>query len=718
MKKVNTWKKVVAGVALCSMAASMASAIKWAPVNTPAYWDDTANWDLGALPGADEKTQFSSDIETECIVRYTNACGQLVLGDGGNAAQTVNMRIVDGGVLNAKLAGGSWVGVGYNRNAHCTVEAGGEINSGTRIGVGMIGGVGLLEVYGDITAAGVLQVGNGGGDGTVMIYDGATVSATGLEMRNAEPNHPSLIDLWASGEMVLSGDLTNTVASRIADGKIIGNRLTNNVDYALVVDAGVTNTVVTATPSIPNLEGLSLTETTNMLAQFDYVVGNITVGYVSGALTDHVIGQSPVAGSAPIASNSPIDLVIQETSIPNIVGLTLVEASNTLVSVGLTLGSVSNSYVFDAPPTEVLEQDPPAGGSAAAGDPVNVVIMEPRPAAQTDIVSVGTGNWMDLAIWSPNVVPERETQEFKVKGLNDSVITLTNRVAAKTLVLGDGGSCQLDIMDGGHFVGGQFGDWCAIGYSASVTLNVYTGGVFEARKNVLYGWQNATSYMNIDGGSVVIGDWVSLGRNDGSSSSETVIKNGGSMICLRFRNDMTNGVITVYDGTFAMHGTGRINDIQNGLDAGTIKVAPGYSYTLSNETGDSVLTGFKPDYNAWAGTWGVDIGSETNDYDGDLANNFWEYGANGDPTNSANTGVDPVLLSSGGGLDYVHLSRADNTNLQYIVETTDDLVLGSWTNLGYVVAGTGTATNDYYAVTNSIDTAAAKKFIRLKIVNP
>ena len=124
-------------------------------------------------------------------------------------------------------------------------------------------------------------------------------------------------------------------------------------------------------------------------------------------------------------------------------------------------------------------------------------------------------------------------------------------------------------------------------------------------------------------------------------------------------------------------------------------------------------------YTNWAASWGgVDIGSETNDYDGDLHDNFWEYAMGGNPTNSADWGDEAVLEANGGVLTFVHGQRSDDANLAYYLETRNDLIHGQWTNSGYSVTGTNETGSLVDLVTNEISTVADQTFIRIRVANP
>jgi hypothetical protein len=80
-------------------------------------------------------------------------------------------------------------------------------------------------------------------------------------------------------------------------------------------------------------------------------------------------------------------------------------------------------------------------------------------------------------------------------------------------------------------------------------------------------------------------------------------------------------------------------------------------------------------------------------------------------------GTLPVFSKSGNGLVYVHPQRSDDSAIVYTVETSTNLVSGSWTNAGTTVGGTEVTGGTLDFVTNEVDTVEDQKFIRLKIDN-
>jgi len=82
----------------------------------------------------------------------------------------------------------------------------------------------------------------------------------------------------------------------------------------------------------------------------------------------------------------------------------------------------------------------------------------------------------------------------------------------------------------------------------------------------------------------------------------------------------------------------------------------------------------------WMDSFDVDLGTETNDYDGDGIVNWAEYSNGSDPTDGSSAGALPVLENDGGTLTFQYMKRNDDSGLEYIVETTTNLMSGVWTN--------------------------------------
>jgi hypothetical protein len=125
-------------------------------------------------------------------------------------------------------------------------------------------------------------------------------------------------------------------------------------------------------------------------------------------------------------------------------------------------------------------------------------------------------------------------------------------------------------------------------------------------------------------------------------------------------------------------------------------------------------------YLGWASEWDVDIGAETDDFDGDGLDNLYEYGLGGIPTNAADRGqkieFGPVNVGGTNRFRFVHPQRADPRNgLEYFVELNTNLVSGLWTTRGYSLGGTGITGSELNLATNWVDMEDDRKFMRLLI---
>ena len=136
-----------------------------------------------------------------------------------------------------------------------------------------------------------------------------------------------------------------------------------------------------------------------------------------------------------------------------------------------------------------------------------------------------------------------------------------------------------------------------------------------------------------------------------------------------------------------------------------------------------IQTGTLSPFEAWISHYPV--GSATNltdNPDGDLLNNLYEWGLGGNPTDPADIGHAPThgTVEDGGAtwLEYVYAERNDagDLGLTYWLEQTTDLVTGDWTNAHYEVVDSGTLDGDFDTVTNRVPTDAEDAlFIKLMI---
>lgn len=344
-----------------------------------------------------------------------------------------------------------------------------------------------------------------------------------------------------------------------------------------------------------------------------------------------------------------------------------------------------------------------------------------------------SGDWSSWINWTLGTVP----------GTNDNVKINAAQTATITSSVPDIRTFRMNanhaglMVDGGHLtiVDGR-NDWHSFSYNQSTATTIKNGGsvTFEGQVNhrVFIGYKDSADGLNVsftmDSGSLTCPDWLSLGFGFTGTHTATVraTVNGGTITCRRLYIDNNNKlagkgscVMDIAGGTVIVNGDIRGDVATWGSDgrmtayggAGSLVV----DYNVSNGGKTTISADAPLGYEAWAAGWGVVLGAETNDYDSDLQNNFYEYVFNGDPTNALVTGQLPILGNDNGALLYIHVQRNDDPGLVYQVETATNLVSNIWTNSGYTVLGTNVTGGAYDEVTNSISTQRRERFIRLKV---
>ncbi len=152
-----------------------------------------------------------------------------------------------------------------------------------------------------------------------------------------------------------------------------------------------------------------------------------------------------------------------------------------------------------------------------------------------------------------------------------------------------------------------------------------------------------------------------------------------------------------------------------GVYDGAALAAAGVNSAYYTDLGGTIAVGLSA-YEQWSAGWSDDIGSETDDFDGDQLSNLAEYALGGDPTRIVDRGEVPTFQKVADSMVYIHAQLKSDTSLVYYLETTDDLLLNSWTNAGYTVAGTNIMTEgDFNFVTNTIPMVKDETFVRLVI---
>ncbi|MCK5920908.1 MAG: hypothetical protein KAG66_08195, partial [Methylococcales bacterium] len=151
-------------------------------------------------------------------------------------------------------------------------------------------------------------------------------------------------------------------------------------------------------------------------------------------------------------------------------------------------------------------------------------------------------------------------------------------------------------------------------------------------------------------------------------------------------------------------------------------------YLVFSTTSDEAPWTSDSRYAAWLDVYpGLGVSTNmTDNPDGDLLDNLYEYALGGDPTDGSDVGNRSTYQTSEDGgtnyLVYVYAELTDNISanrgLTYFLETTTDLIYVPWVSANYEELGTGNEAfaPGFNAVTNRISTdVEIQQFIRLQV---
>ena len=130
---------------------------------------------------------------------------------------------------------------------------------------------------------------------------------------------------------------------------------------------------------LPNLVGLKLEEAQRQLTAAGLQAGPQKTVASATVPAGSVAQTEPPAGS-PLAPRTAVTLVLSSgapaKAIPKVTGMRLPRARKLLEDAGFVLGKISYTVDEDRMGGLILRQDPPEGGQAAPGSPVNVTVNE------------------------------------------------------------------------------------------------------------------------------------------------------------------------------------------------------------------------------------------------------------------------------------------------------------------------------------------------------
>jgi serine/threonine-protein kinase len=138
------------------------------------------------------------------------------------------------------------------------------------------------------------------------------------------------------------------------------------------------------TVSMPNLISLSIQQANIILEENGMCRGEMSRTYNADTEKDSIIAHVPAAG-AVIARGTCIDLLVSKGArpvafkMPELAGLTLEDALQSIEKINLTMGKLTSAYQKGKPRNIIVEQEPVSGQRVIIGSPVSLLInREPR----------------------------------------------------------------------------------------------------------------------------------------------------------------------------------------------------------------------------------------------------------------------------------------------------------------------------------------------------
>jgi serine/threonine-protein kinase len=143
------------------------------------------------------------------------------------------------------------------------------------------------------------------------------------------------------------------------------------------------------TVSMPDLLAFSVQQANIILEENGICQGELSSTYSKKIEKDHIIAQVPSQGSL-ISRSECVDLLISKGvqpkafQMPDLVGLTLEDALQSIENVKLAIGEIKSSYQKNKPQNIIVKQTPTPGHRVITASPVSLLINREPTKARAD----------------------------------------------------------------------------------------------------------------------------------------------------------------------------------------------------------------------------------------------------------------------------------------------------------------------------------------------
>jgi len=172
------------------------------------------------------------------------------------------------------------------------------------------------------------------------------------------------------------GTVSYQHSDTVPEGIVISQDPTGGT--AVPIGSAVDIVVSLGKPVVPDVVGMSEADANDALSEVSLRIGAVTYIYDPNLPEGIVISQEPVSGTVVLV-NSTVDLVVSLAVVPDIVGLSKVQARVVLADHGFVIGLSTYEYSDTVATATVMTQSPAAGAKWPVGSPIDLHVSLGRP---------------------------------------------------------------------------------------------------------------------------------------------------------------------------------------------------------------------------------------------------------------------------------------------------------------------------------------------------
>ena len=337
-----------------------------------------------------------------------------------------------------------------------------------------------------------------GGTAAAVDTEVDLIVSAGPEMTTV-PNVIELTEAYATTLLedanLIVGDITSEYSLTVPAGCVISQSVDPN---EVVVIYTVVDLVVSdgATVTVPDVEGMEQALAESAIVSAALTVGTITTEYSSTVPAGYVISQSVAAGVS-VTFNTAVDLVISDgiemVTVPDVGGMTDVDAESALIAAGLTVGASSYEMSYTVVLDNVVSQSVASGTVVAIGTSVDLVLSSGSDFIDLTEFALVSANWEAVGCISGADCNQVDFNADGVVDLQDVLLLSQGWLSSDGI---DVPNTIADYLETGDFadIGWQFGgsgDW-------AVASDESYRGLYSAKSGVVSDDESSDLILTVD----------------------------------------------------------------------------------------------------------------------------------------------------------------------------------------------------------------------------